>query len=150
MDSHYLDNLERSLAAYLSAALGATDGANVKPGRRAGLTESRPAIGITWISWTPRRVEWGGTHIDVTVRLYCYSVKQADEQADHREEGRLHLAALLALMDQGTVPFYDYQQATPVLRGQWRVDWIGGENPLDPQARSRSETHFDVIVRQEE
>jgi hypothetical protein len=151
VDSYFLDNLERSLAAHLTAALGPVDGANVKPGRRSGVVEPRPAVGIVWLSWTPRRTSWGGTWIDVMLRIYCYSVKQgADEQADHFEEGRLHLATLLSVEDEGTIPLLDYRQDPPMEMRQIEVRWTAGTNPPEPQARSRSETWFDVIARVQE
>jgi hypothetical protein len=151
MDAYFLDNLERSLAAHLKASLGVVDGANVKPGRRSGVVEPRPAIGIAWLSWTPRRTSWGGTWLAVTIRIYVYSPKQeADEQQDHFEEGRLHLATLLSLTDEGTIPLFDYRQEPPMEMRQIEVLWNAGTNPPEPQARSRSETWFDVIARVQE
>ena len=146
-DSHTFDNLARSLAAHLAATLGPTDGQHVAPGRRAGLVTSRPAVGIAWTRWVPSRTQWRETRPDVTLRIYCYTEKHADEQDDHREEGRFHLAVLTALTDQGTVPCFDYRQDPPSPIGDVRLDWVGGENPPEAQSRSRSETHFDVIAR---
>jgi len=151
MDAYFLDNLERSLAAHLKASLGTADGANVKPGRRSGVVEQRPAIGIAWLSWTPRRTSWGGTWLDVTLRVYLYSVKrEADEQQDHFEEGRLHLAALVSIEDEATIPLLDYRQEPPLETRRIEVRWIAGTNPPEPQARSRSETWFDVTARVQE
>jgi hypothetical protein len=149
VDAAYFDNLERSLAAVLSARLGPTDGANVKPGRRSGVAEIRPAVGIAWTRWEPRQV-WGATYPETRLRVYCYTEKKSDEQEDHKEEGRFHLAVLTALVDQETIPFLDYRETPPRKLADIRLDWLGGENPPEPQSRSRSETHFDLVARLEE
>jgi hypothetical protein len=151
IDPWFLDNLERSIAAHLTDALANADGGNVKPGRRAGVVEPRPAIGIAWLSWTPNRKTWGGTWPDVVLRIYVYSVKNnKDEQADHKEEGRLHLAVLAALEDQATIPVLDYRLDTPTETRRVELEWVAGVNPPDPQVRSRSETWFDVIAKTQE